>query len=125
MCYFASHFSCCTQLLRRAKQSLEFIKIRIKARVPLAYHMSIACVAVEPRLQSWRRFASHARTVYPPTRPPGPDRPRCPPRAQVQLELESVMDTLQKDSNTGKYTTRRNVPKSPKSPTAPTPASPT
>ncbi|XP_043221783.1 myc box-dependent-interacting protein 1-like isoform X6 [Amphibalanus amphitrite] len=43
----------------------------------------------------------------------------------VQLELESVMDALQKDSNTGKYTTRRNVPKSPKSPTAPTPASPT
>ncbi|XP_043233558.1 myc box-dependent-interacting protein 1-like isoform X6 [Amphibalanus amphitrite] len=45
--------------------------------------------------------------------------------AKVQLELESVMDALQKDSNTGKYTTRRNVPKSPKSPTAPTPASPT
>ena len=44
---------------------------------------------------------------------------------QVQLELEGVMDALQKDSNTGKYTTRRNVPKSPKSPTAPTPASPT
>ncbi|XP_037069391.1 myc box-dependent-interacting protein 1-like isoform X2 [Pollicipes pollicipes] len=45
--------------------------------------------------------------------------------AKVQLELEAVMDELQKDSSTGKYTTRRNAPKSPKSPTAPTPASPT
>jgi len=45
--------------------------------------------------------------------------------AKVQLDLEAVMEGLQKDSSSGKYTTRRNAPKSPKSPTAPTPASPT